>query len=110
VSDVTDQIVEIKSRDYWFKIVEMLQQNWALVDELRDGSCMVFFMHDASGVFDQMEFQSKQEAFRQLKNNGFSRFDEDKEVCQFIAPPKPPFRIDAHPKGAIYSSGRYWQR
>ena len=28
-----DKVVEIRSRDYWFKIVEFLQQNWALIDE-----------------------------------------------------------------------------
>ena len=28
-----DKTVEIRSRDYWFKIVEFLQQNWALIDE-----------------------------------------------------------------------------
>jgi len=27
-----DKPVEIRSRDYWFKIVEFLQQNWALID------------------------------------------------------------------------------
>ncbi len=34
--------VEIKSQDYWFKIVEFLQQNWALIDETA-GGCTVFF-------------------------------------------------------------------
>jgi hypothetical protein len=27
-----DKAVEIRSRDYWFKIVEFLQQNWVLID------------------------------------------------------------------------------
>jgi hypothetical protein len=28
-----DETAEIRSHDYWFKIVEFLQQNWALIDE-----------------------------------------------------------------------------
>jgi len=28
-----DKPVEIRSRDYWFKVVEFLQQSWALIDQ-----------------------------------------------------------------------------
>jgi hypothetical protein len=28
--------VSIRSRDYWFKIVDFLQQNWALVDTIAE--------------------------------------------------------------------------
>jgi len=28
---------DIQNRDYWFKIVEFLQQNWALIDETPEG-------------------------------------------------------------------------
>ena len=34
--------VEIKSRDFWIKVVDMLQQNWALIDELPDGGVIIF--------------------------------------------------------------------
>ena len=27
-----DVCVDIRSRDYWFKIVEFLEQNWVLID------------------------------------------------------------------------------
>ena len=47
---------EIRSRDYWVKVVEMLQQNWALIDVEPDGSCIVHFIHDGSGKFDEMKF------------------------------------------------------
>ncbi len=33
--------VEIRSRDYWFKIVDFLQQNWALIDKTSE-ACTVF--------------------------------------------------------------------
>ena len=29
---LSDKPVEIRSRDYWFKVVEFLQQNWVLID------------------------------------------------------------------------------
>ena len=43
------------SRDYWFKIVDFLQQNWALIDPASIG-CRVWFLSDTSGVFDQLDF------------------------------------------------------
>jgi hypothetical protein len=33
--------VKIESHDYWFKVVDMLQQNWALIDAVE--SRAVFF-------------------------------------------------------------------
>ena len=52
------QHMEIKSTDFWFKIIEFLQQNWALIEEQSDSGCIVCFIHDASGVFDRMSFES----------------------------------------------------
>ena len=31
------QPVEVRTRDYWFKIVEFLQRNWALIEQERTG-------------------------------------------------------------------------
>ena len=101
-------IIEIRSRDYWFKIVEMLQQNWALIDMDPMGSCVVYFLHDGSGVFDEIHFRSDQEAQSQLKQNGFHRYADAIKAQSFIDTPKPPFYKDSHPNGPIYSSGRYW--
>ena len=100
--------LEIRSRDYWFKIVEFLQQNWALIDEIPDG-CMVFFFGDTSGVFDRLSFPSVAEAEAALRRNGFARFVEDKKAQEFIAIPQPPFHERPHPNGPIYSSGRFWR-
>jgi len=65
--------VSITSRDYWFKIVEYLQQNWALVDSAERGAT-VWFIGDTSRVFDEIAFSSADEAFRALTRNGFRRF------------------------------------
>lgn len=100
--------VEIQSRDYWFKIVEFLQQNWALIDETTEG-CTVFFFGDTSGVFDKLAFSTVAEAETALRRNGFARFSEDKKAHGFIAMPQQPFHERPHPNGPIYSSGRFWR-
>ena len=99
--------VLIKSRDYWFKIVEFLQQNWALVDPHERGM-IVWFIGDTSGVFDEMLFSSEEEAEGALTRNGFRRFAHDLEAQSFLRPPEPPFVRRPHPNGPIYSSGGFW--
>jgi hypothetical protein len=100
--------VPIASRDHWFKIVDFLQQNWALVDEFPSG-VRVFFVSDTSGVFDELDFVSAEAAAEALRRNGFRRFAEDSNAQGFLAPPLGPFRRRPHPNGPIYSSGRYWK-
>ena len=102
--------VEIQSRDYWVKVVGMLEQNWALI-ETGDAACpdaRVFFIGDTSGVFDEMSFRSSDDATRALRRNGFTRYADDRALQSFVVPPDPPFERSRHPNGAIYSSGRYW--
>ena len=64
---------------------------------------------DTAGIFDQLDFNSAEDAGEALRRNGFSRYEEDKEAQEFIAKPEPSFRRRSHPDGPIYSSGRYWQ-
>jgi len=101
--------VKINSCDYWFKIVEFLQQNWALIDETENGEHIVYFFCDTSGVFDQIEFSTLAEAEQNLIRNGFRRYSEDIESQKFIAYPNPPFLRREHPNGLIYSSGKFWK-
>ena len=44
-----NQTININSRDYWFKVVDMLQQNWALIDADEE-RCIVYFIGDALGI------------------------------------------------------------
>jgi len=101
--------VQIVSRDFWFKIVDFLQQNWALIDQQENGKVRVFFVHDASGVFDTMVFESEDDAEQGLLRNGFKRFADDQKTQKFICSPKGPFVKAQHPNGPIYSSGRFWR-
>lgn len=103
-----EEELEILNTDFWFKIVEFLQQNWGVIEE-SDSGYTVYFFGDTAGVFDQIDFTSIQEAEAALRRNGFARYAEDKNVQDFIAKPKPPFHRRPHPNGPIYSSGRYWQ-
>jgi hypothetical protein len=95
--------VEIQSTDFGFTVTGMLQQNWALIDELT-----VYFISDTGGLFDQMEFDSIEGAKTALTRNDFGRYADNQKAQQFILPPEPPFVPRAHPNGAIYSSGRFW--
>jgi hypothetical protein len=101
--------IEIRSREFWVKIIEMLQQNWAIVEQIRVERCKVYFISDTSGVFDELEFHSKSEAFEALRKNGFFQYANDKNIQNFIIPPNPPFHRSSHPNGKIYSSGRFWK-
>jgi hypothetical protein len=104
-----EQRMEIKSTDFWFKIIEFLQQNWALIEEQPDSGCIVYFIHDASGVFDRMSFKTIAEAKTALYRNGFTRLADDKVAQSGLASPVPPYFETEHPNGSIYSSGRYWR-
>ena len=100
--------VAIKSTDFWGKVVETLQQNWALIEEARD-STYVFFISDVSGVFDEMKFPSNSAAQVALGRNGFKRFGESADLQPFMRPPSPPYHRAVHPNSPIYSSGRFWR-
>jgi hypothetical protein len=103
-----DEPVEIAGRECWFKVVGMLQQNWALIDSGRPDVAWVWFLTGKAGVFGELAFPSQGAAEQALRRNGFRRFDGDPEARDLIAPPDPPFVRRAHPNGPIYSSGRFW--
>ena len=95
--------------DFWVKIVEFLQQNWALLKESDSGGVNILFINDAGGIFDQLSFPSAENAQRELLLNGFKRYATDEQMKNVIRPPHPPFFVTFHPNGPIYSSGRYWK-
>jgi hypothetical protein len=78
--------VPIQSRDFWVKVVEMLQQNWALIEPGGD-QVTVYFLHDLGGVFDEIPYGSLRDAQAALRLNGFRRFDEDPSYAEMFALP-----------------------
>lgn len=100
--------VEIQSDRYWFKVVEFLQTNWALIEERADGRAVAWFINDNSGVFDSMMFESLEAAVDGLMTNGFDFFSANLEAGKFLVPPPAPFKRQPHPNGRIYSDGKFW--
>ena len=88
--------IEIASRDYWVKIVEFLQQNWAPIAPGSNADVTVYFMHDRSGVFDRLSFHNREEAEAALARNGFERFAANPNLRTFLIPPRAPFHEDDH--------------
>lgn len=103
-----EEYFNIESTDFWFKVVEFLQQNWGVI-KITEPGCTIYFFGDTAGIFDQLDFSDVTEAEEALRRNGFARYVEDKKAQEFITEPKPPFRRQHHPNGRIYSSSRYWQ-
>ena len=105
----SEERIEIESHDFWFKVVDMLQQNWALVQPGSDAGATIYFISDTGGVFDEMRFDSIDSAEMALELNGFRRYGDDSEAKSFMRCPEPPFNRRPHPNGPIYSSGRFWK-
>jgi hypothetical protein len=92
----------------WFKIVEFLQQSWAVLIE-QENSVLAVFYGDTRGVFDEITFETRKDAEIAFRRNGFSKYTEDPKTREFIGLPSGKFHKKAHPKGSIYSSGQYWK-
>jgi len=102
------ELIRIKNTDYWMIVVGMLQQNWAVI-EASDNGVTLFFFNDLGGVFDQIDFKSKEEAEAALLLNGFKNYDEDPKIKTFVPKAKHPSKKQKHRRGLIYSSGEYWK-
>jgi hypothetical protein len=61
-----NQSVAIRSSDFWVKIVEMLQQNWAVIEAEEMDAARVYFVNDVGGVFDEIAFPSERTAVEAL--------------------------------------------
>lgn len=101
--------VRIESGDFWVKVVEMLQQNWATIEPDPTTGVRVYFINDTSGVFDEIASPSASTASVALNRNGFRRFANRPDLQSFLRQPPAPFHRATHPNGPIYSSGRFWR-
>ena len=103
-----DNLLNVEASKFWFKIVEMLQHNWAVVLPHDDGVEVVFF-GDTSRIFDRMDFLDSGDATSALRRNGFAIFEEDQHAQSFIAKPEPHLKDEHVYRRPIYSSGQYWR-
>ena len=93
-------IPEALARDPWVKVVEMLQQNWAVIIR-RGADVLLVFYGDTCGVFDEIEFDSATEVEAALVRNGFPKHLEDPEKQELFALPEGRFHARDHPNGPI---------
>ena len=106
---MTDDEAKTAGKDYWFNIVEMLQQNWAFIVPNDEGSVTVKFVDGASRVFDRLHFPTASAANDALLRNGFRPYADDLNVQSFIVPPLPPFEESSKSNRPIYSSRQFWR-
>ena len=91
----THECNSITGRPEWVKVVGFLEHNWAVEDS--GSAARVWFIDDASGVFDQVELSSRSNAESALMRNGFRPKRSDARF-EAIAP-RPPLKSSRHPNG-----------
>jgi hypothetical protein len=47
-------VLDIKSRDWWVMVIGMFSHDWALIDDLEDGTSVAYFMEDSDGMSEFM--------------------------------------------------------
>ena len=115
---------KISNRDWWVKVLGMLQHNWALIEEDRNGATTVYFFHDGGvtlgstgyrlseirsrcAVVDSLNFPNREDASHALDRNGFFRLTERPGPWMNDYPRGHFYDARATEEG-IYSRGEYW--
>jgi len=114
---------DIKSRCWFWKVIEQGQHNWALIDCDENGKATAYFFHDCgktlgrnpyktneneySAIVDSINFRSHHLARFALNSNGFSNFEAHEYFECYM--PKEKFWDAREYEGRIYSSGHYWR-
>jgi hypothetical protein len=97
-------VFEIRSNEWWIKVLGMLQHNWALIEEGADGSAIAYFFHDCGdtnmpchgysmkqlkgrcAVIDSLNFESVRVAEEALSRNGFRPHGDDELLGSDVKP------------------------
>jgi hypothetical protein len=83
-------VIEIKSRDWWIMVMGMFSHDWALIDDLEDGTSVAYFMEDSDGMSEFMNpelkgrvaivnsiaFPNRNDAEQGLRLMGFDRLED----------------------------------
>lgn len=101
--------LHIESRDFWVKTIDVLYQNWAVVNVGADGLATIYFMDGAGGVFDELPIESISSAATSLTRNGFVRYADSKDLHVRVKPPPSTYHRRLHPNGRVYSSNTTWK-
>ena len=93
--------------DWYVKLVEMLQQNWAIIK--LGAKTQIIFVNDPGDVFDIIEVKDQETAHDKLMQNGFRKFSSPSWKRPLDEILTPPFKVvDTGERRKIYSSGEYW--
>lgn len=119
-------VFEINSREWWIKVLGMLQHNWALIEESVDGSATVFFFHDCgatnvpcrsykisqlkgrSAIVDSFEFDSLKSACEGLRSNDFIPVADAPSGIDIGMQPQGVFYDARSTEKGLYSKKGYW--
>lgn len=93
----------------WFKVLAMLQQNWAAIFARPEGGVTVHFFDDHADVFDTLEFDSVSDAEGALEFNGFVRLSEEPGFAYVAGVPSYPLKHSPRALRRVYSGGEYWK-
>ena len=86
--------IKINSREFWANLVDFVQNYWALIEENGSG-VKVYFIHECSGVFSEISFETKESAEKALLQNGFKRYNDPLEnFSNYMRPPEGPYYMD----------------
>lgn len=117
-------VFKIKSRDWWIKVLGMLQHNWALIEEGTSGSATVYFFHDGEvgmgcygytraqlkgryAIVDSLNFESVHLAKEALSRNGFRLLGDGELLGSDLKPQGNFFDVRAMEEG-VYSRQSHW--
>jgi hypothetical protein len=118
-------LFEIKTRDWWVKVLGMLSHNWALLEDNNDHTVTIYFFHDLGttlcgnagyahhlldnrcAVVDSLNFQTKELALQALRVNGFCNLNKSKKFLLGQEPCGHFYDARASEEG-IYSKKSHW--
>jgi len=96
------------SQRLWVKVLDMLQQNWCLIEYVGGQSVEMVFFDDHGSVFDWLPTAGIKEAEQALKTNGFFWMYESPSFYLASGVPKRPKSGERFRDRPVYSSGEYW--
>jgi ADP-ribosyl-[dinitrogen reductase] hydrolase len=104
---------DLLTGELWFKVVEFLQQNWAVVrPDVNSGGTRIWFVNDGFGVFDYIDCESPAAARRALRLNGFGLYEDQED--RWVESEIPEHRTADKARKLtwaprqIYSSRKHW--
>lgn len=101
--------IDLRTDDFWVKVVDFLVHNWAVVRMTRSGTPELIFFDDRSRVFASLPFENVDQAVAGLRRNGFEQYDPMGDFRKILPKPRPPFSMERTNHRPVYLIGEYWR-